>query len=266
MKRKCIIGIIISLNLIILNVCSAFATSPTEVTSAISAVIAALNAAEEGSARQQAVSDWIHKQSGALGFLFDLSSGSLPPSTLKYLLPDPSQYENATDNEIVNACRDLILNHQTVVNNEIVLDTTLNTSIKNFVDNYVSNNPRFDYSFQYERNLTGMNNSTNALNALNSVSSNRILIFNDSCTTYWSLKNDNTVLLLSNNFSQGDGEQISFYRSKNSNGQISVEPYVAENEDELQTVSGYFATKTNQVVPNCLGYVYPVCLIQLPFS
>ena len=137
MKRKCFIGIIISLNLIILNVCSVFATTPAEVTSGISAVIATLNAAEEGSARQQSVSNWIHKQSGALGFLFDLSSGSLPPATLKYLLPDPSQYENASDNEIVNACKDLILNHQTIVNNEIVLDSTLNTCIKNFVNNFV---------------------------------------------------------------------------------------------------------------------------------
>ena len=64
----------------------------------------------------------------------------MPPATLKYLLPNPSQYDNATNNEIVNACKDLILNHSTVVNNEIVLDSTLNTCIKNFVDAYKEDN------------------------------------------------------------------------------------------------------------------------------
>ena len=145
---KIYVSAILTLILIFGNITTCYCIESLEILEALGTVYSAVEASNSAESKRQAVSNWVHKNSEAAGFLFDATSSTLP-SALWYLLPEPVQTElgeNASDDDIVDACRTFILNNQTVSNNTVTDNSILKDGIINFVNEYTKNNQEYIYT------------------------------------------------------------------------------------------------------------------------
>lgn len=138
MKRKAFASFILTLSLIILNInicyCSAF-----EIITGINAAYNAVNNASSVQEKKDAIRNWIYKNSEAAGFMFDLTTFNPTADFLINLLPDDiveSLGSNPSEEAVIDAVQDFILDNQTVSNNSIVNDHSVNVFIENFSNNF----------------------------------------------------------------------------------------------------------------------------------
>lgn len=147
-KYKIYVSAILALILVFGNITTCYCIESLEILESLGTVYSAVEASNSAESKRQAVSNWIHKNSEAVGFIFDATSVTLPPA-LWYLLPESVQNElgeNASDDDIVDACRTFILNNQTVSDNSVTDSSLLKDGIVNFINNYVDENRRYCYS------------------------------------------------------------------------------------------------------------------------
>ena len=142
MKRKIIILILLTILITSLNYSFVFADDGNNTFfSALTGSYSALDSVGIGADRKQAISDWIHTNSEAAGFIYDALSLPIDGNILYNLLPVDvrAQINDSTDeDEVVDVTRNYILNNQTVTDNSVTNDSDINTFIKNWSDYYVS--------------------------------------------------------------------------------------------------------------------------------
>lgn len=142
MKKKAFASFILTLSLIILNINICYC-SALEIITGINAAYNAVNNASSVQQKRDAIRDWIYKNSEAAGFMFDLTTFYPTVDFLINLLPDDiveSLGSNPSEESVLDAVQNFIINNQSVSNNNIINDNSINTGIVNFANYYQDQN------------------------------------------------------------------------------------------------------------------------------
>lgn len=153
MNKKLITIIIISFIACISNTKNCYALQDIM---AVNAVRTAVEDAVSNQEKSNAIRDWIGKNTNLSGFIYDFAEVTPTYQTILSCLPDSVKNglgNNPTEEQVLDATKNFILNNQTVSNNQIVNDNDINTFIKNNVSNYEDTTGyKIGYSFDLTRN------------------------------------------------------------------------------------------------------------------